>query len=121
LPPLHQPRAPQRQQPMHTYPLCPSLFHALRFSHCPCSIALEDVKDPAKRTVARKEIAKVEASLHCSAVPLRKPKNSFVFWMLQPFASAARCFLPSHLVSRQVFTEKHKEGKNAWFFSKLRF
>jgi hypothetical protein len=21
----------------------------------------------------------------------------------------------------QVFTEKHKEGKNAWFFSKLRF
>jgi hypothetical protein len=41
--------------------------------------------------------------------------------MPQLFASAARYVLPSHLVCRQVFTEKHKEGKNAWFFSKLRF
>ena len=69
---------------------------------CPCltppslySIGLEDVKDPAKRTTARKDIAKVAPGL-----------------------CRRRAQLANVL---QVFTEKHKEGKNAWFFSKLRF
>jgi hypothetical protein len=61
----------------------------------PYSISLEDVKDPAKRTTARKDIAKVALALCC-----RGARRAHVL---------------------QVFTEKHKEGKNAWFFSKLRF
>ena len=97
-------------------------------SYCPCSadgvkdsankeISLEDVKDPAKRTEARKQIAKVEASIQHL---LMEPEafcllnaNALCFH----HASRPRVFL----FSLQVFTEKHKEGKNAWFFSKLRF
>jgi hypothetical protein len=56
------------------------------------------VKDPAKRTVARKDIQKARPSSH-----------------LPP---QTRVALTRAL---QVFTDKHKEGKNAWFFSKLHF
>ena len=66
------------------------------------SIGLEEVRDPAKRTNARKEIAKVAAA-STDSVPFPLP------------------LAYTRLCIRQVFTEKHMEGKNAWFFSKLRF